>query len=79
MSTTSKRTSKPKAEQPEGISVKDLAAKLKADPRDVRKWLRAEGKGLGKRGKRYSFTTAEVRTITRDWKKAQEKDAADES
>lgn len=79
MSTTSnKSTSKPKADQPEGISVKQLAEKLKGDPKDLRKWLRAEGKGLGGRGKRYSFTPAQVRSLTAAWKKAQEKDAADE-
>jgi hypothetical protein len=29
------------------VTVEDLANRLKVDPKDLRKWLRADGKGVG--------------------------------
>ncbi len=78
MSTT-KSTSKPKAEQSKELSVKDLAEKLKVDPKDLRKWLRSEALGLGERGKRYAFTPQQATQITKKWKAAQKQEAADAS
>ncbi len=73
--TTPKTTPKAEAEQPEGLSVKQLAEKLKIEPKDLRKWLRAEGKGVGQKGKRYSFTKSEAATLARAFKKAQADEA----
>jgi phage antirepressor YoqD-like protein len=38
------------------IGAKELAEQLGIDPKDLRVWLRENGKGLGKRGKRYEFS-----------------------
>jgi phage antirepressor YoqD-like protein len=73
MSTTSSKTD---SNQPQELGVKDLAKRLKTDPRDLRKWLRAEGHGLGHRGKRYAFTPDEAKTLAAAWRKAQ-KEAGD--
>ncbi len=56
----------------EGIGIAQLAERLEADPRSLRQWLRSEGKGLGQRGKRYSFTPKQADEIVRKWKAAQE-------
>jgi phage antirepressor YoqD-like protein len=61
-----------KHDTPEGIGIKQLAERLKADPRDLRQWLRSQGKGLGQRGKRYSFTPKQADEVARGWKAAQE-------
>jgi hypothetical protein len=58
--------------EPEGIGVAQLAERLEADPRVLRQWLRSEGKGLGQRGKRYSFTAKQADEIARKWKAGQE-------
>lgn len=75
MSST-RNTATSKTEQPQELGVKELAKRLKADPRDLRKWLRAEGHGLGQRGKRYAFTPDEAKTLAQAWRKAQ-KEAAE--
>lgn len=61
------------------ITVKDLAADLGIEPKDLRVWLRGEGKGQG-RGKRYEFTTKEAAALKRKFAAAQkaEKDGGDE-
>lgn len=79
MSTTSKSSAKPKAEQSKELSVKDLATRLKVDPKDLRKWLRSEGLGLGGRGKRYAFTPQQATQLTKKWKAAHKEEAADAS
>lgn len=67
-------------EQPQEVSATELAKRLKIDPRDLRKWLRSEGMGLGERGKRYAFTPEQAAEVSRKWKAAQKKaEAADES
>jgi phage antirepressor YoqD-like protein len=67
-------TSKTEQEQPQELSVKDLAKRLKTPPAELRKWLRSEGMGLGQRGKRYSFTPEQATAVARKFKAAQ-KDA----
>jgi phage antirepressor YoqD-like protein len=62
--------------KPEGITVSELAARLEADPRDLRKWLRAEGMGLGERGKRYVFDSKQATALSRKWKAAQKQPEA---
>ncbi len=61
-----------KEDAPGGIGIKQLAEGLKADPRELRQWLRSQGKGLGQRGKRYSFTPKQADEVARGWKAAQE-------
>lgn len=65
--------------QEQEVSASELAKRLKVDPKDLRKWLRSEGKGLGERGKRYSFTKRQATELVRQWnatqKKAQEAEA----
>jgi len=56
---------------PETFGVKDLATRLKIDARDLRKWLRSEGQGLGQKGKRYAFTKAEADKLAAAWRKSQ--------
>ncbi len=65
MSSTSKTQ-----QQAQEVSASDLAKRLKVDPKDLRKWLRSEGKGLGERGKRYSFTKRQATEIVRQWNAA---------
>ncbi len=55
----------------EEVSLKGLPVRLKTNPKDLRRWLRAEGKGLGKRGKRYSFSEREATDLAREWEAAQ--------
>jgi hypothetical protein len=62
-----------KEKQP--ISAKELAEQLGTDPKDLRAWLRSEGKGLGKRGKRYEFTAKEATSLKRKWNAAQKAEA----
>lgn len=57
------------------VTVKDLAEKVGADPKDVRAWLRSEGKGLGKRGKRYEFTKKQVTDLAAKYEAAQKAEA----
>jgi phage antirepressor YoqD-like protein len=73
-STTKKEQGKP---QPEGIGIAQLAKRLEADPRALRQWLRSEGKGLGQRGKRYSFTAKQADEIARGWKAAAQEASAE--
>ncbi len=70
-------TPKTEKDQPQELSVKDLAAKLKVAPVDLRKWLRAEGLGLGQRGKRYAFTPVQAAEVTRKYQAAQKKSGAE--
>jgi CO/xanthine dehydrogenase Mo-binding subunit len=63
-------------DQPE-LSVKALAERLKTDPRELRKFLRSEGMGVGRRGKRYTFTAQQVAQVSRKFKAAQKKAAAE--
>jgi hypothetical protein len=63
-------------DQPD-VSVKELAERLKTDPRDLRKWLRSQDMGVGRGGKRYAFTPAQVTQISRKYK-ADLKKAGDE-
>lgn len=58
--------------EPEGIGIAQLAERLEVDPRSLRQWLRSEGKGLGQRGKRYSFTPKQADDLARKWEAAQE-------
>src|SRR5690242_16496425 len=60
------------------ISVKELAERLEADPRELRKWLRAEGKGAGGKGKRYEFSSQQANALAKKWAESQE-EAADAS
>ncbi|MCW3057154.1 MAG: hypothetical protein JWO21_1123 [Solirubrobacterales bacterium] len=72
-STATKATSSSKPAQAgteRGIGVKDLAAKLGADPREVRKFLRGQDLGVGF-GSRYSFTPTQVKKLTAAWEQAQ--------
>lgn len=59
-------------------SVKELAKRLDVEPKELRKWLRDEGKGLGKRGKRYEFSQQQATQLAKKWEDSQE-DEADES
>jgi len=59
--------------QEQEVSASELAKRLKVDPKDLRKWLRSEGKGLGERGKRYSFTPKEATDLARAYRSAQKK------
>jgi hypothetical protein len=47
------------------LSVKDLAERLEIDPRDARKFLRAQGKGVGRGGARYEFTPGQVTALVK--------------
>ncbi len=67
-------TRKSEKDQPQELSVKQLAERLKVPPVELRKWLRAEGLGLGQRGKRYAFTSAQAADVTRKFKAAQKKE-----
>jgi hypothetical protein len=64
-------SSKQAKTEPEGIGIAQLAERLEVDPRALRQWLRSEGKGLGQRGKRYSFTPKQADEIARKWEAAQ--------
>ena len=71
-----KATGKAKAEKAttgKAVGVKELATKLGADPRDLRKFLRGMDLNVG-RGSRYSWpslTCAEVKRIVGAWEAAQ--------
>lgn len=57
------------------VGVKEVAAKVGADPKTLRVFLRAQGVGVGS-GKRYvwpSMSDPAVRQIVREWGKAQPK------
>ncbi|HEV2924673.1 MAG TPA: hypothetical protein VGW98_11600 [Solirubrobacteraceae bacterium] len=61
-------SSKPAKAATEGtIGVRELAGKLGADPRELRKFLRGQDLGVGF-GSRYSFTPAQVKKLTAAWK-----------
>lgn len=60
------------------ITVKELAADLGIDPKELRAWLRSEGKGLGQRGKRYEFTAKQAADLKTKWA-AREEDSGGES
>jgi CO/xanthine dehydrogenase Mo-binding subunit len=56
------------------VGVKELAAALGCDPRELRKFLRAQGVGVGF-GSRYqwpSMADAAVKRIVREYEKAQQ-------
>jgi phage antirepressor YoqD-like protein len=57
------------------ITVKELAEQLKVEPKDLRVWLRSEGKGSGGKGKRYEFTPKQATELKRKFKAAEEADA----
>jgi len=54
------------------ITVKQLAERLEVDPKELRVWLRAQGKGLGERGKRYEFTPKQADALAAKWKESKE-------
>jgi phage antirepressor YoqD-like protein len=54
------------------ITVKQLAERLEVDPKELRAWLRAQGKGLGERGKRYEFTPKQADALAAKWKESKE-------
>ncbi len=54
----------------QALSVKELAAKLNAEPRALRSFLRRTERAVGK-GARYEFDQAQVRDITKAWTAAQ--------
>ncbi len=59
----------PKAPGKAPVGVTQLAAKLGTNPRELRKFIRAQGIGVG-RGSRYqwpSTASAEVKRITAAW------------
>jgi hypothetical protein len=59
------------------VTVKDLAAKLGTEPRDLRKFIRGLDLGVG-RGARYqwgSLTEAQPKQIAAAWRKAHTKEA----
>jgi uncharacterized protein YjcR len=60
------------------VSAKELAERLGTDPKELRKWLRAEGLGAGGHGKRYAFTPQKAGQLAKRWESAQ-KEEADES
>jgi phage terminase Nu1 subunit (DNA packaging protein) len=49
------------------LSTKELAEKLGADPRDVRKWLRAQDLGVGRGGGRYEFTPQQAAKLVKQY------------
>jgi hypothetical protein len=54
------------------VGIKDLAAKLGTEPRDLRRFVRGLDLGVG-RGTRYawaSLSAPEPKRITAEWKKA---------
>ena len=56
------------------LTTTEVAAKLKTDPRELRRFLRSRKEGVGT-GKRYSITADIVPALKRDfttWKKAED-------
>lgn len=61
------------------VGVKEIAAKLGVEPRQLRAFIRTMDLGVG-RGTRYAWPTLSdptVKRICREWQKAQAKDAAE--
>ena len=58
------------AKQQSEITAAELAEKIGTTPKELRAWLRSEGKGLGERGKRYVFTTQQAADLKRKWEAA---------
>jgi hypothetical protein len=56
-----------------GIGVKELAEHLRADPREVRKFLRSQdlGVGLGSRYRWPSLSDPAVKKLVKAWEQAQ--------
>ncbi|HEV3047734.1 MAG TPA: hypothetical protein VGY13_10270 [Solirubrobacteraceae bacterium] len=64
---TTAKAAKAKPEPATGtVSVKQLAARLAVDGRELRKWLRARGESVGF-GARYAFTTAQANKLAAAW------------
>lgn len=63
---------KAKSSSKDPITVKQLAERLEVDPKELRAWLRAQGKGLGERGKRYEFTPKQADALAAKWKESKE-------
>ena len=61
------------------FSVKELAERLKTDPRELRKFLRSQDMGVGRGGKRYTFTSQQATQISRKFKAAQKKAAEEKT
>lgn len=63
------------------VSTREIAEKLGADPRTVRRFLRSHDKGVG-RGKRYEFTRGQLTTLQKQfaaWSKSNADTPAKES
>jgi hypothetical protein len=65
-------------EQEKELSAKELAERVGADPKELRKWLRSEGMAAGGTGRRYAFAPDEATKLARKFK-ATQKAAADAS
>jgi hypothetical protein len=63
-------------DQPE-LTVKQLAERLKTDPRELRKFLRSQDMGVGRGGKRYAFTAKQATQVGRKFNAAQKKEQAE--
>lgn len=61
--------------QAKKLTVNDLAAKLDAEPRQLRAFLRRTEQAVG-RGARYEFDAATVKRIAAAWNNDQAKSAA---
>jgi phage antirepressor YoqD-like protein len=69
---SSKAKAKGSSTSKDPITVKQIAEKLEVDPKELRVWLRAQGKGLGERGKRYEFTAKQAKDIEAKYKESKE-------
>jgi phage antirepressor YoqD-like protein len=57
------------------VTVKELAEQLSVDPKELRVWLRSEGKGVGGKGKRYEFTAKQATDLKAKFEAAQKAEA----
>lgn len=62
-------------EQAQEVTAKELAERLEVEPKELRKWLRAEGLGVGPGGKRYAFTPEKAKQVARKFKAAHKEEA----
>jgi len=72
-------STKAKSKAPDPITVKQLAERLEVDPKELRAWLRAQGKGLGTRGKRYEFTPKQADDLHAKWNDSKAAEQDDEA
>lgn len=64
-------TAAKKPEKQSDTGVKEMAERLKVEAKDLRKWLRSQELGVGRGGKRYSFSAAEATKLEAAYKAAQ--------